>query len=569
MNTQSILKIVVVAWFIGMTSVSLAAEGSWTRKADMPTARVGLSTSVVDGKIYAIGGGSGIHGVAFSTVEEYDPMSDTWMKKADMPSRRYFHSSSVVNGKVYVIGGATGQKITTPTVVEYDPVTDTWIRKADMPTTRCFLSTSVVNGKIYAIGGRLYPERSNVPNMEEYDPVTDTWTRKADMPTKRCFLSTGAVDGKIYAIGGILGSPGEAANAIVEEYDPATDTWMRKTNMLTPRCMFSTSVLDGKIYAIGGDTGMGSVFSVVEEYNPSIDTWSKKSDMPTRRGLLSTSTANGRIYAFGGGVDTDVSISTVEEYNLIPPPPDFNGDGLVDIKDLLRLIESWGQDDPTVDIAPPPFGDGVVDAGDLEILMSYWGQPVDDPALIAHWALDEMEGTVAYDSAGVNDAFVIGNAVWQPNAGQVEGALQLDGADVCAIAGPVLNPADGSFSVLAWINGGAPGQVVVSQQSAANWLTMDADGNLMTELKGTSRSTGPLFSETVITDGQWHRIGFVWDGLYRTLYVDDIIVAEDTQNSLGFFGSGLYIGVGKNYVANTFFSGLIDDVRIYNRAVHP
>ena len=57
--------------------------------------------------------------------------------------------------------------------------------------------------------------------------------------------------------------------------------------------------------------------------------------------------------------------------------PDFNGDGTVDIKYLLRIIESWGQDDPAVDIAPPPFGDGIVDAVDLELLMSYWEQPVE------------------------------------------------------------------------------------------------------------------------------------------------------------------------------------------------
>jgi hypothetical protein len=34
-------------------------------------------------------------------------------------------------------------------------------------------------------------------------------------------------------------------------------------------------------------------------------------------------------------------------------------------------------------------------------------------------------------------------------------------------------------------------------------------------------------------------------------------------------GGGLYIGVGKDYAPGTFFSGLIDDVRIYNRAVNP
>ena len=70
-------------------------------------------------------------------------------------------------------------------------------------------------------------------------------------------------------------------------------------------------------------------------------------------------------------------------------------------------------------------------------------------------------------------------------------------------------------------------------------------------------------------DGYWHRVGLVWDGLYRTLYVDDILVAEDTQDSLKDSDSGLYIGCGKNMEAGTFWSGLIDDVRIYNRAVIP
>jgi hypothetical protein len=53
------------------------------------------------------------------------------------------------------------------------------------------------------------------------------------------------------------------------------------------------------------------------------------------------------------------------------------------------------------------------------------------------------------------------------------------------------------------------------------------------------------------------------------LCVDGVIAAEDTQDGLGDSGNSLYIGVGKNYAGGTFFSGLIDDVRIYNRAVHP
>ena len=79
----------------------------------------------------------------------------------------------------------------------------------------------------------------------------------------------------------------------------------------------------------------------------------------------------------------------------------------------------------------------------------------------------------------------------------------------------------------------------------------------------------PLVSEFVISDDQWHYIGFVWDGLYRILYTDGIEIAKDTaaQNPLKPADGGLYIGVDKTLSAGTSFSGLIDDVRIYDKAL--
>ena len=143
----------------------------------------------------------------------------------------------------------------------------------------------------------------------------------------------------------------------------------------------------------------------------------------------------------------------------------------------------------------------------------------------------------------------------------------------CAISGPVLNPADVPFSIFVWVNGDTPGQVILSQLNGANWLGTDPDsGCLMTELMppAVGRFTPlPLISESVITDGQWHRIGFVWDGLNRALYVDDILVAEDTQANLQSSDYDLYIGCGKAMEPGTYWSGLIDDVRIYNRVVSP
>jgi hypothetical protein len=253
----------------------------------------------------------------------------------------------------------------------------------------------------------------------------------------------------------------------------------------------------------------------------------------------------------------------------IIPIVDFNGDGIVDATDMCIMVDNWGADEPLYDIGPMPWGDGIVDVQDLIVLSEHLFEEVSDPTLIAHWPLDETEGMFAADSVGNNDAVVLGGIEWQPAGGQIDGALKLDGVDGYAIAGAALNPADSPFSVLAWINGGEPGQVVVSQQNAANWLAADAEGNLMTELKGAGRSTGPLFSEAVITDGQWHRIGLVWDGSNRILYVDGVVVAEDTQDSPESSQMGLYIGTGKGMEPDTFFFGLIDDIRIYNRAVKP
>jgi hypothetical protein len=131
----------------------------------------------------------------------------------------------------------------------------------------------------------------------------------------------------------------------------------------------------------------------------------------------------------------------------------------------------------------------------------------------------------------------------------------------------VRDPSTGPFSVLAWVKGGAPGQVILSQQGTSNWLMADPAGNLMTQLRPSRAES--LASQAVITDSQWHYVGLVWDGLDRILYVDRVEVAKDMQTSLQNSAGGLYIGAGATLAPGTFWSGLIDDVRIYNRAIKP
>ena len=312
--------------------------GKWTKKADMPTSRNRHSTSVVDGKIYAIGGIGGIWWNVAS-VEVYDQVTDTWMKRADMLTPRHGLSTSVVDGVIYVIGGVNNNWSVCSTVEVYDPATDKWMKKANMPTARAYLCANIVDGKIYAIGGwNGKPQAVGLSTVEEYDPATDTWTKKSDMPTARSGFSSSVVDRKIYAIGGVIVN--RVLISTVEEYDPVTDTWTKKADMPTPRARLSTSVLDGKIYVIGGLDDAFWGLSTVGVYDPVTDTWTKKADMPTARGFLSTCTLNGKIYAVGGGTGggnaPPLKEGIVEEYDAVfVPDKSVEAEG--------KLPTTWGR----------------------------------------------------------------------------------------------------------------------------------------------------------------------------------------------------------------------------------
>ena len=303
------------------------STAQWTQKADMPTARSAFSTCVVDGKIFVIGGSLWLEweeygDMSLSTVEMYDPETDTWEGKANMPTVRSNASVSVVDGKIYAIGGSKMKKIQRPggfsteseelpTVEMYDPATDTWTQKADMPTPKK-TQTCVVDGKIYAIGGwSTANEQSQLETVEVYDPATDTWAKAQSMNHARCSAGISVVNGEIYAIGGIGWPPnrdqsGRHLSSLylsnVEVFNPKTNRWRERREMSVPKAAHSTSVIDGKIYVMGGHLQEGEkskTLSAIEIYDPATDRWTQESDMLIGKSGHATEVVDGQIYIFG------------------------------------------------------------------------------------------------------------------------------------------------------------------------------------------------------------------------------------------------------------------------------
>ena len=303
---------------LAVASIGIAQEDTWTRKADMPTARLGASASVVGGEIYVIGGGVGFVALSPAPVEKYDPTTDTWIAKKNMPTPRIGLATSVVNKKIYAIGGASswqtgGQALSAVEV--YDPITDSWVKKADLPIPRSTLTASAVDGKIYVIGGWTGPivTSSYLSQIDVYDPMLDSWEQRSNLPTLRNGFSA-VVDEKIYVIGGWRP---DQFFPTVEVYNPVTDTWAQKQDMPTPKNAFSASVVTGKIYVTGGTTAF--VYGIspdVFEYNPPTDNWTQKRNMLESRSWQASSAVNGFIYVIGGDTTGGVGRSSaVEAYD--------------------------------------------------------------------------------------------------------------------------------------------------------------------------------------------------------------------------------------------------------------
>ena len=316
----------------------------WTRKADMPTARSCFATGIVDGKIFAIGGRVQLkpdefEEIAIATVEMYDPKTDTWQRKADMPTKRSGVAVSVVEGKIYAIGGESMKKKPwhkgwryeakgLPTVEMYDPVTDTWTQRADMPTPRK-TRTCVVDGKIYAIGGLAVGptvrKQGPLDTVEVYDPARDIWTSASSMNHARYWAALSVVNGEIYATGGTgpsatVREPDPYLSS-VEVFNPKTDQWRERREMVTAKAGHSANFIKGKIYVIGG--AMWEVkareykyHSTIEIYDPATDRWTQEPDMLVGKSGHTTEIIDGHIYIFGG--DTKVAegpLTSVEVYD--------------------------------------------------------------------------------------------------------------------------------------------------------------------------------------------------------------------------------------------------------------
>ncbi|HPU86647.1 MAG TPA: kelch repeat-containing protein [Candidatus Latescibacteria bacterium] len=147
-------------------------ENKWTTGPPMPSARAGLATAVIGNRLYVIGGERdserGYH--YLDLLEIFDPETNMWTAGPPLPTPRFSLGATVVDGKLYTLGGGCGfEDSSCQQVMEvYDPVTGTWVAGPFLPTGRCDFAVATCGGKIYVMGGYAVP--GCMDTVEIFDP---------------------------------------------------------------------------------------------------------------------------------------------------------------------------------------------------------------------------------------------------------------------------------------------------------------------------------------------------------------------------------------------------------------
>jgi len=191
-----------------------------------------------------------------------------------------------------------------------------------------------------------------------------------------------------------------------------------------------------------------------------------------------------------------------------------------------------------------------------------------DPDLVGSWRFDEGSGTTAFDSSGNgNDGNVVGDALWVP--GKFGGALEFNGSNTSVVA-PFIPLDSRSFTITMWVNPVLyTSEQVVFSQTESRTTNVSMHYRIYGPGSGRIRMgfySNDLDTTTTLDENNWYHITFWYDfeNQNRRIYVNGVQEAE--ASATPYLGASGDTVIG-SWGTDQWFRGIIDDVRIYSRAL--
>ncbi len=210
-------------------------------------------------------------------------------------------------------------------------------------------------------------------------------------------------------------------------------------------------------------------------------------------------------------------------------------------------------------------------------------------AKIAHYTFEEGSGPSVYDMSGNGFDGTVEGADWAE--GYFGSGLEFDGSSYVELPGEDMGMTAETGSVAFWVNSGEPSgintlfwggdnttgngfggenELHVHLEQAADDVW--AGGELALFIYGTGHiasdpdsaiGAAPV-NPTQLNDELWHHVACIWDDGDLSMYIDGDYIHGDNFSSVDF--DLTYIYLGQMAAGTRYFTGLMDDLQIYN---HP
>jgi PKD repeat protein len=187
--------------------------------------------------------------------------------------------------------------------------------------------------------------------------------------------------------------------------------------------------------------------------------------------------------------------------------------------------------------------------------------------LVAAYGFEEGSGSSVTDASGNHNNGTISGAVWSNN-GRFGKALSFNGTSALVTIpdSPSLDMA-AAITLEAWVNPSALG----TSWSDIIFKATDTYFLMGCTPQGQAPDFGGAFSPTNVYGAKlplntWSHIAGTYDGTMMRFYVNGLLVASRPQSGAIQTSSGV-LSIGGDSSSGQFWNGLIDEVRVYNRAL--
>jgi predicted phage tail protein len=196
--------------------------------------------------------------------------------------------------------------------------------------------------------------------------------------------------------------------------------------------------------------------------------------------------------------------------------------------------------------------------------------PPTPPGLVGAWAFGEGSGPTTADASRNGNLATITGATWSTQ-GKYGNALSFNGTgSVVRVASSAsLNPGS-AMTLSAWIRPAASQtgwRTILQRESEAYFLTASSDSPMSPAGGGTlGGGVHYVMGPTANPVNAWTHVALTYDGANLRIYVNGVQAA--TRAATGAVQASTNpLWIGGNSPYGEYFQGLIDEVRVYNRAL--